>query len=361
MKLCARLLVAAAWQAFFLIMAGETNGPHAIDSTKTDKRGRAVYRTYGKIERLSPTVDTLLARDAVMEKLAEGFIWSEGPVWLRRQSALVFSDVPANKAYRWAEKDGLSVFLNPSGFTGDTGSTHPFREPGSNGLTTDSNENLILCQHGNRQIARLVLRSGTVGTFEPVASNFMGKKFNSPNDLCFAKNGNLYFTDPPYGLEGLDQSPIKEITQNGVYLVRPNGKVELITGKMTFPNGIALSPDQKTLYVNQSDPANPVIMAFTLKSDGTADDGKVFFDARRLAESGRPGMPDGLKVDSDGNLWSTGPGGVLIISPTGDHLGSLLTGEPTANCNWGDDGSTLYITCNHALLRIRTLVRGAGI
>ena len=341
-----------------LASMAEPTGPHALSPVRTSPYGRDIYPAHGVIERLSPALDQVLAPNAKMEKLADGFVWSEGPVWLRRENSLVFSDVPANKAYRWSNRDGLSVYLDPSGYTGNI---HHFREPGSNGLTTDSKGNLVLCQHGNRQIARLVGRSGTTGTFEPLVPYFNGRKFNSPNDLCFARNGDLYFTDPPYGLEGLNKNPLKELINNGVYVAHPDGRVVEVTGSMTFPNGIALSPDQKKLYVNQSDPSAPVTRVFTLKADGTADEGKVFFDARDLAQAGRPGMPDGLKVDALGNLWSTGPGGVLILSPTGEHLGTLLTGEPTANCNWGEDGTVLYITSNHSLLRIQTLVRGAGL
>ncbi len=358
MRLRTLSVLSAALVAGTSIASSESVGPHAVKPVRTNQYGRDVYPEYGSIERLSPALDALLAPNAKMEKLAEGFVWSEGPVWLRRQNSLVFSDVPSNKAYRWSNRDGLSVFLDPSGYTG---TQYRFREPGSNGLTTDSQGNLVLCQHGNRQIARLVGKSGTTGTFEPLVPYFNGRKFNSPNDLCFARNGDLYFTDPPYGLEGLNQSPLKELIANGVYVAHPDGKVSLVSGSMTFPNGIALSPDQKKLYVNQSDPSAPIIKVFSLKSDGAADDGQVFFDAAKLAQSGRPGMPDGLKVDALGNLWSTGPGGVLIISPTGEHLGTLLTGEPTANCNWGEDGTVLYITSNHSLLRIQTLVRGAGI
>ncbi len=351
-------LLAAAMLLGTSLTVSTSADPHALEPIGTTKRGRDIYPAFGMIQRLSPAMDKLLGSNAKMEKLAEGFVWSEGPVWVRRQNCLVFSDVPANKAYRWSNSQGLSVYLDPSGYTGNL---YHFREPGSNGMTTDSHGNLVLCQHGNRQIARLASRSGTTGTFEPLVPYFNGRKFNSPNDLCFARNGDLYFTDPPYGLEGLNQSPLKELIQNGVYLAHQDGTVELVTGSMTFPNGIALSPDQKTLYVTQSDPKAPVIKSFSLNSAGLADEGKVFFDASDLAKLDRPGMPDGIKVDALGNLWSTGPGGILIISPSGELIGTLMTGEPTANCNWGEDGTVLYITCNHSLLRIQTLVRGAGI
>lgn len=317
----------------------------------------AVYPVHGSVERLSPALDALLAPDAHMEKLADGFNWSEGPTWLAGEKAIVFSDVPENRVYRWSDRDGLSVYLQPSGYTGDS---IKFREQGSNGLTTDRQGRLVLCQHGDRQIATLVKRNGVLGTYQPLVSQFGPRRLNSPNDLVFSRRGDLYFTDPPYGLEGLNRSPLKELIFNGVYLRRTDGTVELLTRDLTFPNGIALSPDEKTLYVNVSDPARPVVMAYDVKPDGTIAKGRVFFDTAALAARGRKGMPDGLKVDVHGNLWATGPGGVLVLSPSGEHLGTLMTGEATGNCAWGDDGSTLYITADMYLLRIRTLTKGSS-
>lgn len=321
----------------------------------TTGRRSSMYPLHGYVERLSPAIDSLLASEAQMERLAEGFNWSEGPTWLERDHAIVFSDVPENRIYRWSAKDGLSLYLEPSGYTG-----HEiyFREQGSNGLTTDRAGNLIICQHGDRRIARLAGRKGVTGTFETVVGTVNGRRFNSPNDLCFAHNGNLYFTDPPYGLEGMNQSPLKELMVNGVYLLRPKSKAVLLTDELTFPNGIALSPDEKTLYVNVSDPARPVIMAYSVLANGTIAHGRVFFDTTPLATQGRKGLPDGLKVDVQGNVWTTGPGGVLVLSPEGQHLGTLLTGEATGNCAWGDDGSMLYITADMYLLRIKTLTKG---
>ena len=310
------------------------------------------YATTGHVERLTPEFDSLVAPGSEMELLAEGFDWSEGPVWIRKNRELLFSDVPVNKVYRWTEKDGLSVALNPSGYSGQA---LKFREQGSNGLTSDRGERLLLCQHGNRQIARLEAD----GSFTPLAEHYQGRRFNSPNDLCLASNGNIYFTDPPYGLEGLNQSPLKELMFNGVYLRRPSGEVVLISRKLEFPNGIALSPDEKTLYVNQSDPKAATITAFSVLPDGTVGEGRLFFDATpRVA--GNKGLPDGLKVDERGNLWTSGPGGLLVISPEGKLLGVLNTGEATANCAWGNDGRTLYITADSKLLRIRTQTRGAN-
>lgn len=315
------------------------------------------FPTYGSIERLDAALDTVLAPNARMEDLAEGFTWSEGPTWLKRERALVFSDVPANRIYRWSERDGMSVYLEPSGYTG---SAIAWNEPGSNGLTTDRAGRLVLCQHGDRTISRLTKRDGRAGVYEPIITTVEGRRFNSPNDLVFDRQGNLYFTDPPYAHKGVNASPLKELAYNGVFLRRTSGEVVLVEGGMTFPNGIALSPDNKILYVAQSDPKAPIIKAYDVQPDGTLLHGRVLFNALSLVKAERPGMPDGMKVDASGNLWATGPGGVLIIDPHGRHLGSLLTGNPTGNCAWGGDGSTLYITANHHLLRIQTRTRGSA-
>jgi len=302
------------------------------------------------IERLDPAFDKLVAPSAKVEKLAEGFTWSEGPTWI--DGGVVFSDVPTNIAYRW--KEGMTkaeVFLNPSGMTVPTPG---FREQGSNGLGRDAEGRLILCQHGDRRIARY-----ESGKFVTLADRFDGKRFNSPNDLAIRKNGEIYFTDPPYGLEGLDKSPLKEIPFNGVYRLS-NGKVSLLTKELTFPNGIGFSPDEKVLYVAVSDGKAPRVMAYGVKEDGSLGEGRTFFDAKPLSAQGRKGSCDGLKVDKDGNVWATGPGGVLVISPAGKHLGSILTNQPTGNCCWGDDGATLYVTANMFLVRVKTQTKGAG-
>ena len=309
------------------------------------------YPALGEIERLDPGIDALLARDAAMEKLADGFNWSEGPVWVPAKQHLLFSDVPENIVYRWADGEGVSVFLTPSGFTGEH---YDGRERGSNGLTLDGEGRLVLAQHGDRRIARL---NPDQRTFTTLADRFEGKRFNSPNDVCFDRAGNFYFTDPPYGLA---RSAVKEIDFQGIYRVTPQGEVTLVAKDLERPNGIALSPDERTLYVANSHPPRPIIMAYSLDKDGRATDARLLFDAAPLAARGRKGLPDGLRVDQRGNLWATGPGGVLVISPEGRHLGTLLTGEATANCAFGDDGSTLYITADAKLARVRTSVKGMG-
>ena len=299
----------------------------------------------GSIERLDPVLDKLIAADARIEALASGFNWSEGPVWYN--GGLVFSDVPENTAFVWKEgQKEAAVFLKPSG------STKPDGGQGSNGLAVDAEGNLILCQHGDRRIARL--ERG--GKFKTVVSRYGDHLFNSPNDIAIAKNGDLFFTDPPYGLK---DKASREIAENGVYHFSKAGKLTMIVKDLTFPNGIALSPDEKILFVAVSDPAATRVMAYDLQADGSAANGRVFFDAQPLKSKERKGGCDGLKVDEHGNVWTTGPGGVLVISKEGKHLGTILTGQATANCAWGDDGSTLYITADMHLVRVKTLVKGS--
>ncbi len=303
------------------------------------------------IERLDPAMDALIAPDAKVERLAHGFTWSEGPAWL--DGAVVFSDVPKNVAYRW--KEGMTsaeVFLKPSGMTTPR---EGFREQGSNGLARDAKGRLILCMHGDRRIAR-----HEDGKFVTIADGFEGKKFNSPNDLAIRRNGDIYFTDPPYGLDRTNDSPLKELPFNGVFRVTPEGKVSLLTKDIKWPNGIAFSPDEKRLYVGVSDGRQPHLMVHDVAADGSIANARVFFDPASLRAKGRKGSCDGLKVDARGNVWASGPGGILIISPEGKHLGSILTNQPTANCGWGDDGSTLYITANMFLVRVKTLTKGSG-
>jgi gluconolactonase len=305
----------------------------------------------GTSDPIDPAFAALVPPTARLEVLAQGFDWSEGPVW--RQGALLFSDIPKNTIHRWHETEGLSVFLRPAGHTGPK----PFgRELGSNGLTVDAQARLVMADHGNRQIARLDESNFTKTT---LADRYDGKRLNSPNDLVHRSNGDLYFTDPPYGLAGLNDDPTKELPFNGVYRLTPNGELTLLTKDVPFPNGLAFSPDEKTLYVANSQRSRAVWMAYDVNADGTISNGRVLFDATPLVQRGLPGVPDGLKVDQHGNLFATGPGGVLVISHQGRHLGTISTPKATSNCAWGDDGSTLYLTSSDRLLRIRLSTRGA--
>lgn len=306
----------------------------------------------GKIERLDAAFDALVAPDAAIELLAEQkFAWSEGPVWDAAKRRLLFSDIPRNLIWEWSEAGGLKKFLEPSGYTGVERFTG--REPGSNGLTFDKAGDLILCQHGDRRLARW---SG--GKFVTLADRYEGKRLNSPNDLVIKSNGDIYFTDPPYGLPKGADDPAKELDFQGVYRLNSRGDVTLLTRELGRPNGLAFSPDERTLYVANSDPRKAIVMAYPVKDDGTLGTGKLFVDATQAAQAKQPGLPDGMKVSRDGTVWATGPGGVFVYSPAGKHLGTLATGVPTANVAFGDDGSTLYITADKNLARLRTKVRG---
>lgn len=305
------------------------------------------------VESYDPAFAALVAADAVVENLGSGFRWSEGPVWDPAQGALLFSDVPENRVYRWKDGAGITVFLEPSGFTGDA---YNGRERGSNGLTLDAQGRLHLCQHGDRRVARLAADGKH---FETVVDKIEGKRFSSPNDLCFDRAGNLFFTDPPYGLPSDTK---QETAFNGVYRLGADGKLTVIDQEMLRPNGIALSPDEKTLYVGSTDGSQPYLKAYALNADGTVASSRIFFDSTEfMNRTKRRGGLDGLKVDAQGNVWTSGPGGILVISPAGKLLGSIYTARPTANCAFGDaDHQTLYITSNESLLRVRTKVKGAG-
>jgi gluconolactonase len=304
------------------------------------------------IERFDPAFDQLVAPDTKVEKIAEGFTWSEGPVW--KDGALYFSDVPENKAYRWVPGDAKpKIFLKPSGGVEPTAQ---YPTPGSNGMTVDAKKHLIICQQGTRRVIRLE----DDGKQTPLTNLWEGKHFSSPNDVIVARNGDVYFTDPPYGLAGLNDDPIKELKFNGVFRVRPDGHVDLVIKDLTFPNGLAFSPDEKILYIAVSDLDSPAIDAYDVQPDGTVANRRLFFDAKKLVTAERPGPPDGIKVDAKGNVWCAAAGGVLVISPEGKHLGTIVTNQPTGNCNWGDDGSTLYICANMFICRVKTLTKGAG-
>ncbi|GIV60729.1 SMP-30/gluconolactonase/LRE family protein [Rhodocaloribacter litoris] len=311
-------------------------------------------RTTGRVERLDARLDELVPPGAVFEILAEGFEWAEGPVWRKTEGYLLFTDIPKNTIYQWSGNRGLQVFLRPSGYTG---SDPPGDELGANGLAFAPDGHLVLCDHGNRVVARL---DETNYTRVTLAGGYEGRRFNSPNDLVFHSGGDLYFTDPPFGLRHQDADPAKELPFNGVYRLRPDGTLSLLIEDLTRPNGIALSPDERTLYVSNADPERPVWMAYNLRPDGTPEQGRVFFDGTALVRAGKPGLPDGMALDRAGNLFATGPGGVLVFSPDGTHLGTLETGRPTANVAFGEDGSTLFATADDTLLRMRLTTRGLG-
>lgn len=308
-------------------------------------------KSLGSIERLDPAFDKLVGKDATIEVLADGFEWSEGPVWIAKGEYVLFSDIPRNRINKWKQGSGISVFMEKSGYTGKA----PFTgmEPGSNGLALDSQGRLHMCCHGDRAVKRVE----TDGKITVLADKYNGKRLNSPNDLVFAKNGDIYFTDPPYGLPKQWDDDGRELDFCGVYRLSKDGKLTLLTDEMTRPNGIGFSPDQKTLYVAQSDPKAAIWKKFPVKEDGTLGKGEVFFDSTAWVGK-QKGLPDGLAVDAGGNVWATGPGGVICFSPEGKVLGKFLTGEATANCKFGDDGSTLYITADMYFCRVKTKTKG---
>lgn len=305
----------------------------------------------GQVIRISPKLDPLIPKDARIEVLASGFAWAEGPVWIKDSNMLLFSDIPNNSVMKWKQGEGLSLFLKPSGYTG-VGSYG--REPGSNGLTVDPQGRVVFCEHGDRRISRMDWNGGK----RTLVDNYQGKRLNSPNDLVFKANGDLYFTDPPYGLPDNVNDKRRELDFQGVYRFSKDGVLTLLTKEMSRPNGIGFSPDEKTLYVANSDDQKAVWMAFPVNADGTLGKGRVFSDV--TSSMGKlPGAPDGLKVDARGNLFATGPGGVYVFSADGELLGRIDTGQRTANCAWGDDGSTLYMTADSYLCRIRTTTKGS--
>lgn len=308
--------------------------------------------TLGRILRENPQFDRLIAPDSRLEVLASGIAWAEGPVWVKDGGYLLFSDIPRNSVMKWKQGEGLSLFLKPSGYTGVGAYS---AEPGSNGLLHDSEGRLVSCEHGDRRIS--VLTKG--GGKRTLVDNYQGKRLNSPNDGIFKSNGDLYFTDPPYGLPKQAGDASRELDFCGVFRLSKSGSLTLLTREMTRPNGIAFSPDEKTLYVSNSDPQRAVWMAFPVNADGTLGPGRVFADVTTMAKD-HPGLPDGMKVDRDGNLFATGPGGIHVFTVAGARLGRVDTGQRTANCNWGDDGSTLYIAADSYICRLQTKTKGIG-
>lgn len=310
----------------------------------------SMYNRGMSILRADPALDRLVAPDAVLEKIAGGFEFTEGPIWMR-DNTLVFSDIPANTIYRYSPPDGrITEFLKPSGMDETGWPAGAF--VGSNGLTLDASGRLVLCEHGNRRVTRLEAD----GTKTVLADRFEGKRLNSPNDAVFKSDGSLYFTDPPYGLVGRDADRLKELLFQGVFRVAPNGELQLIYDQLPRPNGLAFSPDERVFYVANSDSARKIWMRFDAKPDGSIANGEVFYDA---TADGEPGVPDGMKVDLEGNLYCTGPHAVWIFNPSGKLLGKIRPPEIPANLHWGDeDARTLYITARTGLYRIRMLAQG---
>ena len=302
----------------------------------------------GSIERISSDINKLIDLDSKIEILAEGFDWSEGPVWSKKLNSILFSDVPNNVIYKWNEKEGLSIFSKSIGYSGKVPN---LKKAGTNGLTIDSEGNLIICMHGDRMIAKM--ENLNTEKLSSIIRSYNNKLLNSPNDLVYDSYGNLFFTDPPYGLLEGDNDKLKEIPFNGVYKLSPNGDIELLIKNLTRPNGISISNDEKILYVANSDNNNPIIMKYELSINGIKNP-EVFFDGKELAKNDI-GLFDGLKVHPTGIVFATGPGGVLIIKENGDHIGTIRTEVRTANCAFDDKFEYLYMTSDMFLTRIKIL------
>lgn len=330
--------------------SGVTESDTSSGAANSEELNAKSFRTIGSIERMDPALDGIIPANAVIEVLAEGFDWTEGPVWVDSLKALLFCDIPKNTVFKWSAENGIETYLTPSGYTGDAPRGG---ETGSNGLLLSPEGKLVLCQHGNRQVAVMdasLLRPEP--RFVPLANQYNQKKLNSPNDATFNKLGDLFFTDPPYGLEKNVDDPLKELSFQGVYCLKNNGTLMLLTDQMSRPNGIGLSPDQKKLYVANSDPGQAIWMEYILNEDGTLGNGKVFYDATHLVGAEK-GLPDGLKVNRKGTIFATGPGGVWIFSADARPLGLIRTGEATANCALAENDSVLYITADMYLLRVK--------
>jgi gluconolactonase len=304
---------------------------------------------FGSIESIDPDFDLIVNRNAKIDIIADGLEWAEGPLWIDSLKMLLFSDVPTNTIFKWTEKGGKEIYLKPSGYTG---TTPRGGETGSNGLLLNANGRLVLCQHGNRQMAEMNadLRNPRPD-FKTLADTFQGRKFNSPNDAVFRKNGDLFFTDPPYGLERNMQDSLKEIPFQGVYLVKPSGEVKLLLDSITRPNGIALTPDEKTLIVANSDQNRLRWYAYEIIGDSLRR-GRIFYDATAVAGS-QPGSADGLKIDKNGNIFATGPGGIWVFDRKGKVLGKIKIPEATSNVALSTDQKTLYVTADMYVVRVR--------
>lgn len=301
----------------------------------------------GSIERLDPELDNILPASAQIEVIAEGYDWSEGPVWIDHHKMLLFSDIPRNTVYKWTESEGAEVYLKPSGFSGTETQS---REPGSNGLLLDDEGNLVLCQHGDRRLAVMNAPiEDPKPEFTSLADRYNGQRFNSPNDAVF-KDYEFFFTDPPYGLAQQADDPEKEIPFQGVYRVDADGAVSLLIDSLTRPNGIAFTPDEKMIVAN-SDPQKARWYEYVL-NDSAVVSGRIFYDATSLVGSVK-GLPDGLKIDSRGYIYATGPGGVFIFSSSGKLIGKINLNEAAANCALSGDEKTLYVTNHMYILRIR--------
>ena len=310
------------------------------------------YKTTGTIERIDAALDAIIDTSAKPEIIAEGFEWSEGPLWIEKHNMLLFSDVPTNTVYKWTEAKGKEVYLKPSGYTDSIPST--CKEPGSNGLILDSEGNLVLCQHGDRRMARMDAPiDKPAAKFITLADNYNGKRFSSPNDAVYNNLGDLFFTDPPYGLGTQDdKDPKKETSFNGVYRISKDGHVTVITGSLSRPNGLAFFPGGRKLLVANCDPDKPNWYLFDVDPADTLLPPRLLFSVP-AHDKELNGLPDGLKIDRNGNVFATGPGGLYILNSEGKLLGKIKLDNATSNCALSPDEKTLYITNDMYVLRLK--------
>jgi gluconolactonase len=332
---------------FYVFLVIFSNSVFSQDNKNTGSAMK--YKKTGSIQVLDPMMNTLIDTAFGIEILAEGFDWSEGPLWIDKGNYLLFSDIPPNKIMKWSEEKGIEEYLHPSGYTG----TLPRGgEPGSNGLILDNKGRLVMCQHGDRRMARMdAPLDKPEAKFVTLADRYEGKKLNSPNDAVYHSNGDLYFTDPPYGLVKNMEDPSKEIPYQGVYRLKKTGALELLTKELSRPNGIALSPDEKKLYVANSD-VHKIWMVYDLTKDGGIANGRIFFDASADKD---PGSPDGMKIDKKGNIFSTGPGGVVVFDSNAKMLGKIKVGQSCSNVAFDSRHQYLYITADGWLVRVKLL------
>lgn len=326
-----------------IVFTACTNGSKSKEKEMSSK-------TIGSIERLDPALDSIISASALPEIIAEGFEWSEGPLWVEKHNMLLFSDVPKNIVYKWTEEKGMETYLKPSGFTGTETKS---KEPGSNGLLLNGEGYLVLCQHGNRQVAKMdAPLDKPEAKFITLADKYNGKRLSSPNDAVYNSSGELFFTDPPYGLPTQnDNDTTKEQPYNGVYKVKKDGKVILLVDSITRPNGLAFLPGEKQLIVACSDPDKPSWYVFDVEGDSLIN-GRIFYSTAGHDRSAK-GLPDGLKMDKNGNVFATGPGGIWVFNKNGKVLGKIKLDNATSNCALSPDEKTLYITNDMYVLRVK--------
>lgn len=330
------------WMAGVVFLAACNNNNPSSADTMTKK-----YQTIGTIEQLDPSLASLTAANTPIEIIAEGHKWTEGPLWLESEKALLFSDIPPNKIFKWTEEKGEELYLTPSGYTD---SIPRGGEPGSNGLLLNKDNKLVMCQHGDRRMALMdAPLNAPAPRFITLADKYQGKKLNSPNDAVFRSNGDLFFTDPPYGLA---HDSLKELSFQGVYKVA-GGQVTLLTDTLTRPNGIAFLNNEKTLIVANSDPDKAIWYLYDLGPNDALINPRILHDATPESKAGAKGLPDGLKVDKKGNIYATGPGGVYIFNAAGKIIGKFRIPEPCSNIALADNDQTVYITANMYVLRVK--------